>query len=51
MRAYDRRVTADDARAVLDPVGVDQAVVVSLVRRRGRLLLAAEHPERVSGSC
>ncbi len=49
VRAYDRRATADDARAVLDHVGVDQAVVVSWCGAGDDLLLAAEHPERVSG--
>ena len=49
VRACDRRATADDARAVLDHVGVDQAVVVSWCGAGDDLLLAAEHPERVSG--
>ncbi|MDX6338659.1 MAG: hypothetical protein QOG05_5999 [Streptosporangiaceae bacterium] len=47
--AYDRRATADDARAVLDRVGARQAVVVSWCGAGEDLLLAAEHPERVSG--
>ena len=38
-----------DALAVLDHVGVDQAVVVSWCGAGDDLLLAAEHPERVSG--
>ena len=49
VHAYDRRATADDARAVLDHVGVEQAVVVSWCGAGEDLLLAAEHPERVSG--
>jgi pimeloyl-ACP methyl ester carboxylesterase/predicted glycosyltransferase len=49
VRAYDRRATADDARAVLDHVGADQAVVVSWCGAGEDVLLAAEHPERVSG--
>jgi pimeloyl-ACP methyl ester carboxylesterase len=46
--AYDRRATADDARAVLDHVGVEQAVVVSWCGSGEDLLLAAEHPVRAS---
>ena len=46
---YDRRATADAARAVLDHVGVQQAVVVSWCGAGDDLLLAAEHPARVSG--
>jgi pimeloyl-ACP methyl ester carboxylesterase/predicted glycosyltransferase len=46
--AYDRRATADDARAVLDHVGVEQAVVVSWCGAGEDLLLAAEHPVRAS---
>jgi pimeloyl-ACP methyl ester carboxylesterase/predicted glycosyltransferase len=46
--AYDRRATADDARAVLDHVGVDQAVVVSWCGSGEDLLLAAGHPVRAS---
>jgi pimeloyl-ACP methyl ester carboxylesterase/predicted glycosyltransferase len=49
VRAYDRRATADDARAVLDHVGAAQAVVVSWCGAGEDVLLAAEHPERVSG--
>jgi pimeloyl-ACP methyl ester carboxylesterase/predicted glycosyltransferase len=45
---YDRRATADDARAVLDHVGVEQAVVVSWCGSGEDLLLAAEHPVRAS---
>ena len=47
--AYDRRMIADDARAVLEHVGAEQAVVVSWCGAGGDLLLAAEHPELVSG--
>ncbi len=47
--AYDRRTGADDARAVLDHVGVDQAVVVSWCGSGEELLLAAEAPVRASG--
>ena len=46
--AYDRRATADDARAVLDHVGVEQAVVVSWCGSGEDLLLAAEPPVRAS---
>ena len=49
VRAYDRRATADDARAVLDHAGVGQAVVVSWCGAGADVLLAAENPERVSG--
>ena len=45
----DRRAAADDARAVLDHVGVEQAVVVSWCGAGEDLLLAAEYPELVSG--
>jgi pimeloyl-ACP methyl ester carboxylesterase len=47
--AYDRRTGADDARAVLDHVGLDQAVVVSWCGSGEELLLAAEAPVRASG--
>ena len=41
---------AQDALAVLDATGTEQAVIVSLSRGAQRgLLLAAEHPERVLG--
>ena len=49
VRAYDRRAAADDARAVLDHAGVEQAVVVSWCGAGADVLLAAENPERVSG--
>ena len=48
VRAYDRRAAADDARAVLDHAGVEQAVVVSWCGAGADVLLAAENPERVS---
>src|ERR1700689_4024515 len=46
--AYDRRQIADDAVAVLDAAGVEQAAVVSWCGASEELILAAEHPERVS---
>jgi pimeloyl-ACP methyl ester carboxylesterase/predicted glycosyltransferase len=46
--AYDRRETALDALAVLDTVGVAQAVVLSWCGGGDDLILAAEHPERVA---
>jgi len=49
VRAYDRRATADDARAVLGHAGAGQAVVVSWCGAGEDLLLAAEHPDLVSG--
>jgi pimeloyl-ACP methyl ester carboxylesterase/predicted glycosyltransferase len=45
--AYDRREIAEDAIAILDTLEVEQAVVVSWCGGVG-VLLAAEHPERVS---
>ena len=48
VRAYDRRKAVGDALAVLDAAGVDQAVVVSWCGGGDDLILAAEHPERVS---
>jgi pimeloyl-ACP methyl ester carboxylesterase len=45
--AYDRREFVADAIAILDTLGVDRAVVVSWCAGVG-ILLAAEHPERVS---
>jgi pimeloyl-ACP methyl ester carboxylesterase len=47
--AYDRRVSADDAIAVLDVAGVGRAVVVSWCGAGDDLILAAEHPDRVAG--
>jgi pimeloyl-ACP methyl ester carboxylesterase len=46
--AYDRRRLADDAIAVLDVVGVERAAVVSWCGASEELILAAEHPERVT---
>ena len=48
VRAYDRRVAADDALAVLDAVGAGPAAVVTWCGAGEELLLAAEHPERVT---
>ena len=45
--AYDRREVAGDALAILDSLGVEQAAVVSWCGGVG-VLLAAEHPERIS---
>jgi pimeloyl-ACP methyl ester carboxylesterase/predicted glycosyltransferase len=47
--AYARREFAADAVAVLDAAGVDRAVVVSWCDMGESLILAAEHPERVTG--
>ena len=48
--AYGEYEYADDALAILDQTGTEQAVVVthSLGAQRS-LLLAADHPERVAG--
>jgi pimeloyl-ACP methyl ester carboxylesterase len=46
--AYDRRVIVGDALAVLDQAGVEQVVVVAWCNAGEELILAAEHPERVS---
>ena len=46
--AYDRRRFADDAIAVLDVAGVERAAVVSWCAASEDLILAAEHPERVT---
>jgi pimeloyl-ACP methyl ester carboxylesterase/predicted glycosyltransferase len=50
--AYDEAQFAADALAVMDATGTQSALLVglSLGSHRG-LLLAAEHPERVSGIC
>jgi pimeloyl-ACP methyl ester carboxylesterase len=49
--AYDDAELVADAVAVLDTVGVDDAVVVGLsIGARVLLALAAEHPERVRGA-
>jgi pimeloyl-ACP methyl ester carboxylesterase len=47
--AYQRREFAEDALAVLDATGVERAVVVAWCDMGESLILAAEHPERVSG--
>jgi pimeloyl-ACP methyl ester carboxylesterase len=47
--AYDRRAAVGDARAVLDHLGVQQAVVLSWCGSGEDLLLAAEPPVRASG--
>jgi pimeloyl-ACP methyl ester carboxylesterase/predicted glycosyltransferase len=48
---YDEREFAADALAVMDATATGRAVLVSLSRGAQRaLLLAAEHPERVSGA-
>jgi pimeloyl-ACP methyl ester carboxylesterase/predicted glycosyltransferase len=50
-RAYSEWELVEDALAVLDATGTDQAVVVSLSLGAHRaLILAAEHPERVSAA-
>ena len=48
VRAYDRRLIVGDALAVLDQADVERAVVVSWCNAGEELMLAAEHPERVS---
>ncbi len=49
--AYSEWELAEDAVAVLDATGTDQAVIVSLSLGAHRaLILAAEHPERVSAA-
>jgi pimeloyl-ACP methyl ester carboxylesterase/predicted glycosyltransferase len=47
--SYDRRQAKQDALAVLDRAGVTRAVVVSWCGSGEDLLLAADHPDRVSG--
>jgi pimeloyl-ACP methyl ester carboxylesterase len=48
--AYDEREFAQDAIDVIDACGVDRVVCVTLSRGAQRgLLLATEHPERVTG--
>jgi len=47
--AYDRRLFAEDALALLDLHGVERAMVVTWCDEGQSLLLAAHHPERVSG--
>jgi pimeloyl-ACP methyl ester carboxylesterase len=46
--AYERHAVAEYAVAVLDAASVEQAVVVSWCDMGESLILAAEHPERVS---
>jgi pimeloyl-ACP methyl ester carboxylesterase/predicted glycosyltransferase len=49
-RAYDESEFAQDALDVLDACGVEQAICITLSLGAQRtLLVAAEHPERVSG--
>jgi pimeloyl-ACP methyl ester carboxylesterase/predicted glycosyltransferase len=48
VQAYDRRATADDGLAVLDSAGAGQVVLVSWCGSGEELILAAEHPERVT---
>src|SRR5262245_32246222 len=47
--AYERSAMAEYAGAVLDAARVERAVVVSWCDLGESLILAAEHPERVSG--
>jgi pimeloyl-ACP methyl ester carboxylesterase len=50
--AYAEREFANDALAVLDAAGIERAALVCLSRGAQRaLLLAAEHPERVTAAC
>jgi len=46
--AYDRRETAGDALAVLDAIGADRVALVSWCGSGEDLMLAAEHPQRVT---
>ena len=48
--AYERSAVAEYAAAVLDAARVERAVVVSWCDMGEALVLAAEHPERVSGA-
>jgi pimeloyl-ACP methyl ester carboxylesterase len=48
VRSYDRHQYAQDAVAVLDAAGVERAAVVSWCGGSEELMLAAEHPERVT---
>jgi pimeloyl-ACP methyl ester carboxylesterase len=48
VHAYDRRRFAEDAIAVLDAAGVQRAAVVSWCAGAEDIILAAEHPERVT---
>jgi pimeloyl-ACP methyl ester carboxylesterase/predicted glycosyltransferase len=47
-REYDRRASAEDALAVLDQLGIERVVVVSACGAGDDLILAGEHPERVT---
>jgi pimeloyl-ACP methyl ester carboxylesterase/predicted glycosyltransferase len=47
--AYSRREATEDALAVLDDIGADRVVLVSWCGAGDDLLLAAEHPELVTG--
>ena len=49
VQAYDRRTAAGDALAVLDAAGAERAVAVSWCGAGDDLLLAAGHPERITG--
>ena len=49
VRAYDRYRAVDDALAVLDRAGIERAVVVSWCGAGDDLMLAIEHPQRVTG--
>jgi len=49
VRAYNRRATAHDALAVLDKVGAGQVTLVSWCCAGDDLILAAEHPDRITG--
>lgn len=49
--AYAETEFAQDAIDVMDEIGIDRALIVSLSKGAQRaLLLAADHPERVSGA-
>ena len=48
VRAYDRRAIVGDALAVLDHADVECVVLVSWCNGGEELILAAEHPDRVS---
>ena len=48
VHAYDRREIVGDALAVLDQAGVERVVLVSWCNAGEELILAAEHPDRVS---
>jgi pimeloyl-ACP methyl ester carboxylesterase/predicted glycosyltransferase len=48
VHAYDRQQLADDAIAVLDAAGIERAAVVSWCAGSEDLILATEHPDRVT---